>query len=107
MAEGNPFRPDPAPQQVGLDAHPGNLCVLMGTLPMMKVPRNRILGQDQMPEVQHVLTPCISERCAFWSAELGACHFVAAARAQIESAATLERVAVALQPLAKMFGGRS
>lgn len=47
-----------------------NLCPFLGTIPIMTAPRSGIIQNGPaMPEVNHVMSPCIGKRCAMWMGE--------------------------------------
>jgi hypothetical protein len=101
-----PVEPPPLTDSGGDSAteEAGNLCPVVGTMPVFMPPRSRIANPNAPPEVQHVLAPCIESRCAWWDAGVSLCSQVVSARAQVRAAMVLEEIRAPLLAIGKMFG---
>ncbi len=93
-------RPEPPKSQIQVDEELTDLCPFIGTIPMMSMPQAGILtNRQQMPEVNHVMSPCIQGRCAMWDVTNESCSIKLANEAMID-------IVEPLEALAKAFGKR-
>lgn len=101
---GKPAAPTADPNAPLISDEASNLCPFVGTIPMMMAPAGKVINPNMMPQIEHVLMPCVGERCAIWHKGAKCCGAVAQTALLNSVAETLLEVRDKLAPLAKMFG---